>query len=134
MGKILKSYAELEASVKDENDGLDRAEDEEKDDEDEEEEDEGEDEEEEGENEGKDATKEDFWDFIKEFKHALNETDLKIVEKFFNRDSKIVEDDEGIEDGKMVIEKVDELKNDFDEPGSDCFKHCSKEKIHCQCL
>merc|ERR1711954_243740 len=39
--KILKSYAELEASVKDENDGLDRAEDEEKDDEDEDEEDEG---------------------------------------------------------------------------------------------
>merc|ERR1712115_698771 len=49
--KILKSYAELEASVKDENDGLVRAEDEEKDDEDEEKENEGEDEEEEGENE-----------------------------------------------------------------------------------
>ena len=93
--KILKSYAELEASVKDENDGLDRAEDEEKDDEDEEEEDEGEDEEEEGENEeeegedeGKDdhSEKEDFWDFIKEFKHALNETDLEMVEKYFDRE------------------------------------------------
>ena len=135
--KILKSYAKLEASVKDENDGLDRAEDEEKDDEDEEEEDEGEDEKEEGENEGKDATKEDFWDFIKEFKHALNETDLEMVEEYFDReaekkmDSKIVEDDEGIEDGKMVIEKVDELKDDFHEHGSDCFKHCSEEKIHC---
>ena len=135
--KILKSYAKLEASVKDENDGLDRAEDEEKDDEDEEEEDEGEDEKEEGENEGKDATKEDFWDFIKEFKHALNETDLEMVEEYFDReaekkmDSKIVEDDEGIEDGKMVIEKVDELKDDFHEHGSDCFKHCSEEKIQC---
>ena len=144
--KILKSYAELEASVKDENDGLDRAEDEEKDDEDEEEEDKGEDEEEEGENEeeeGEDegkvdhSEKEDFWDFIKEFKHALNETDLEMVEEYFDReaekkmDSKIVEDDEGIEDGKMVIEKVDELKEDFHEHGSDCFKHCSKEKIHC---
>merc|ERR1712013_544188 len=52
--KILKSYAKLEASVKDENDGLDRAEDEEKDDEEaEEEEDKEEDEEEEGEDEGK---------------------------------------------------------------------------------
>ena len=60
-----------------------------------------------------------------------------MVEKYFDReaekkmDSKIVEDDEGIEDWKMVIEKVDELKDDFDELGSDCFKHCSKEKIHC---
>ena len=132
--KILKSYAKLEASVKDENDGLDRAEDEEKDDEDEEEEDE-----EEGEDEGKDdhSEKEDFWDFIKEFKHALNETDLEMVEEYFDReaekkmDSKIVEDDEGIEDGKMVIEKVDELKDDFHEHGSDCFKHCSEEKIQC---
>ena len=144
--KILKSYAELEASVKDENDGLDRTEDEEKDDEDEEKEGEGEDEEEEGENEeeegedeGKDdhSEKEDFWDFIKEFKHALNETDLEMVEEYFDReaekkmDSKIVEDDEGIEDGKMVIEKVDELKDDFHEHGSDCFKHCSEEKIQC---
>ena len=97
------------------------------------------DEEEEGEDEGKvdHSEKEDFWDFIKEFKHALNETDLEMVEEYFDReaekkmDSKIVEDDEGIEDGKMVIEKVDELKDDFDEHGSDCFKHCSKEKIHC---
>ena len=137
--KILKRYAELEASVKDENDGLDRTEDEEKDDEDEDEEEEEDDEEEEGEDEGKvdHSEKEDFWDFIKEFKHALNETDLKMVEKYFDReaekkmDSKIVEDDEGIEDGKMVIEKVDELKDDFHEHGSDCFKHCSEEKIQC---
>ena len=42
-----------------------------------------------------------------------------------------MEDDEGIEDGKMVIEKVDELKDDFNELGSDCFNHCSEEKIHC---
>ena len=60
-----------------------------------------------------------------------------MVEKYFDReaekkmDSKIVEDDEGIEDGKMVIEKVDELKDDFHEHGSDCFKHCSEEKIQC---
>ena len=46
-------------------------------------------------------------------------------------DSKIVEDDEGIENVKMVTEKVDELKDDFHEHGSDCFKHCSDEKIHC---
>ena len=131
--KILKSYAKLEASVKDENEGLDSVE--EKEDEVEDENDEGE----KGEDEGKDddLEKEDFWDFIKEFKHALNETDSKMVEKYFDRevekkmDSKIVEDDEGIEDGKMVIEKVDELKDDFHEHGSDCFKKCSDEKIHC---
>merc|ERR1711891_105834 len=99
-----------------------------------EEEDEGK---EEGEDEKDDATKEDFWDFVKEFKHALNEKDLKRVKKYFDREaekkieSKIVEDDEGIEDGKMVIEKVDELKDDFKELGSDCFNHCSEEKIHC---
>ena len=46
-------------------------------------------------------------------------------------ESKIVEDDEGIEDSKMVIEKVDELKDDFNSLGSDCFNHSSEEKIHC---
>ena len=127
--KILKSYAKLEASVKDEIEGLDSTDKSEEDKEEVKEEDkeEGDDHEE----------KEDFWDFIKEFKHALNETDLEMVEEYFDReaekkmDSKIVEDDEGIEDGKMVIEKVDELKDDFHEHGSDCFKHCSEEKIQC---
>merc|ERR1712121_603059 len=86
--------------------------------------------------------KEDFWDFIKEFKHVLNEKDLKMVEKYFDKeaekkmDSKNVEEDEGIEDVKMVTEKVvrekvDELKDDFHEHGSDCFKQCFDEKIHC---
>ena len=125
--EILKSYAKLEASVKDEIEGLDST-------------DKGEEEEvkEEGKEEGDDhEEKEDFWDFIKEFKHVLNEKDLKMVEKYFDKeaekkmDSKIVEDDEGIENVKMVTEKVDELKDDFHEHGSDCFKHCSEEKIHC---
>ena len=130
--KILKSYAKLKASVKDEIEGLDSTDKSEEDDEDVEEEDK-----EEGEDEGKDAENEDFWDFIKEFKHALNEKDLKMVEKYFDKeaekkmDSKNVEEDEGIEDEKMVIEKVDELKDDFHEHGSDCFKHCSEEKIKC---
>ena len=125
--KILKSYAKLEASVKDEIEGLESAD---KGQEEEEDKEEGDDEEE-------NSTKEDFWDFIKEFKHALNEEDLKRVETYFDKEaekteeSKIVEDDEGIEDGKMVIEKVDELKDDFNELGSDCFNHCSEEKIHC---
>ena len=129
---ILKSYAKLEASVKDEIEGLDSTDKGEEDDEDVEEDDK-----EEGEDEGKDAEKEDFWDFIKEFRHALNETDLKMVEKYFDKeaekkmDSKTVEDDEGIEDVKTAIEKVDELKDDFHKHGSDCFKHCSEEKIHC---
>ena len=131
--KILKSYAKLEASVKDEIEGLDSVE--EKEDEVEEEKDEGE----KGEDEGKDDNleKEDFWDFIKEFKHALNEKDLKMVEKYFDKEaekkieSKNVEDDEGIEDMKMLTEKVEELKDDFHENGSDCFKHYSEEKIRC---
>ena len=122
--EILKSYAKLEASVKDEIEGLDST-------------DKGEEDDVEEEDEGNDAEKEDFWDFIKEFKHALNEKDLKMVEKYFDKeaekkmDSKNVEEDEGIEDEKMVIEKVDELKDDFHEHGSDCFKHCSEEKIKC---
>ena len=117
--EILKSYAKLEASVKDEIEGLDST-------------DKGEEE-----DEGNDAEKEDFWDFIQEFKHALNDKDLKMVEKYFDKEaekkmeSKIVEEDEGVEDVKMIIEKVDELKDDFHEHGSDCFKHCSEEKIHC---
>ena len=137
--KILKSYAKLEASVKDEIEGLDSVDKGEEEEEDKEEGDDEEDEGEEGEDEGKDdqTEKEDFWDFIKEFKHVLNGKDLKMVEKYFDKEaekteeSKNVEDDEGIEDGKMVIEKVDELNDDFDKHGSDCFKHCSKEKIHC---
>merc|ERR1711891_121303 len=98
-----------------------------------EEEDEGK---EEGEDEKDDATKEDFWDFVKEFKHALNEKDLEMVKKYFDKEaekkieSKIVEDDEGIEDGKMVIEKVDELKDDFHELGSDCFNHCYCSELY----
>ena len=65
----------------------------------------------------------------------MNEKDLKRVEKYFDRtaekkmDSKIMDDDEGIEDAKMIIEKVDELKDDFNKLGSDCFNHCSKENI-----
>ena len=120
----------MEANVKDENDGLDNVDKEEEDDEDVEEDDE--------ENEKKeDLIKEDFGDFIKEFNHVLNETDLKKIEKYFDKksekkiESKNVEEDEGIQDGKMVIEKVDELINDFNTPGSDCFNHCSEEKIHC---
>ena len=125
--KILKSYAKLEASVKDEIEGLDSV-------------DKGEQEEEdkkEGDDEEETSTKEDFWDFIKEFKHALNDKDLKRVETYFDKEaekmeeSKIVEDDEGIKDEEMVIEKVDELKDDFNELGSDCFNHCSEEKIRC---
>merc|ERR1712208_85814 len=95
--KILKSYAKLEASVKDEIEGLDSA-------------DKGEEEEEEdkeeGDDEEEDSTTEDFWDFIKEFKHALNEKDLKRVETYYDKEaekteeSKIVEDDEGIKDEK----------------------------------
>ena len=65
-----------------------------------------------------------------------------MVKKYFDKeaekkmDSKNVEEDEGIEDVKMVTEKVvrekvDELKDDFHEHGSDCFKQCSDEKIHC---
>ena len=67
----------------------------------------------------------------------LNETDLKMVEKYVDReaekkmDSEWMEDDEGVENGKMIIDKVDELKHDFAEIGSDCFNQCSKEKIHC---
>ena len=70
--KILKSYAKLEASVKDEIEGLDST------DKNEEKEEEVKEEDKE---EGDDSTKEDFWDFIKEFKHILNEKDLKMVEK-----------------------------------------------------
>ena len=137
--KILKSYAKLEAGVKDENEGLDNADKGEEEDEDKEEGgDEEEDEDkEEGGDEGNDATKEDFWDFVKEFKHALNEKDLEMVEKYFDKEaekkieSKIVEDDEGVKDGKMIIQKVDELKDNYHAMGSDCFNHCSEEKIHC---
>ena len=126
--KILKSYAKLEAAVKDETDGLDSG--------DKEEAEEGEEqEEEEDEEEEKD---EDFWDFIYEFKHVLTEKGLKRFRKYFVKEAEkkdefnYVEPDEGVEDDpNEMIEKVDELNEDFHVEGSDCFNHCSEEKIKC---
>ena len=118
--KILKSYAKLEAAVKDETDGLDSGDKEEAEAEEEEEED------------------EDFWDFIYEFKHILTERGLKRLRKYFVKeaekkdDFKYVEPDEGVEDdSNEMIKKVDELNEDFHAKGSDCFNHCSEEKIKC---
>ena len=138
--KILKSYAKLEAAVKDETDGLDSGDKEEAEEgEEEEEEDEEEDEEdEEDEEEEKDEEKEDFWDFIYEFKHVLTEKGLKRFRKYFVKAAEkkdefnYVEPDEGLEDDpNEIIEKVDELNEDFNVKGSDCFNHCSDEKIKC---
>ena len=112
---ILKSYAKLEAAVKDETDGLGSADKEEEDEE-----------------------KEDFWDFIYEFKHVLTEKGLKRIRKYFVKEAEkkdefnYVEPDEGVKDDpNEIIEKVDELNEDFNVEGSDCFNHCSEEKIKC---
>ena len=66
--KILKSYAKLEAAVKDETDGLDSGDKEEAEEEEEEED-------------------EDFWDFIYEFKHILTEKGLKRLRKYFVKEA-----------------------------------------------
>ena len=91
--KILKSYAQLETNVKDENDGID-SDDTENEEDDEEEEDEERRDEEEGddgkddvEKKDKDSIKENFWDFVKEFKHVLNEKDLKLVENYLDKEA-----------------------------------------------
>ena len=89
--KILKSYAQLETKVKDENDELDSVDAEDEENDEEEEDEEGGDEEEENdrkdeqEKKDDDSIKENFWDFIKEFKHVLNEKDLKMVEKYLDK-------------------------------------------------
>ena len=45
---------------------------------------------------------------------------------------KYVESDEGVEDDpNEIIEKVDELNEDFNVKGSDWFNYCSDEKIKC---
>ena len=128
--KILKSYAKLEAAVKDETDGLDSG--------DKEEAEEGEEQEEEKDEEEDGEKDEDFWDFIYEFKHVLTEKGLKRIRKYFVKaaekkdEFKYVEPDEGVEDDpNEIIEKVDELNEDFNVEGSDCFNHCSEEKIKC---
>ena len=122
--KILKSYAKLEAVVKDETDGLYSS--------DTEEEEEEEDEEEE------DEEKEDFWDFIYEFKHVLTEKGLKRLRKYFDKAAEkkdrynYVVPDEGVkEDPNEIKEKVEELNEEFNVDGSNWFKYCSKEKIKC---
>ena len=128
--KILKSYAKLEAAVKDETDGLDSG--------DKEEAEEGEEQEEEKDEEEDGEKDEDFWDFIYEFKHVLTEKGLKRIRKYFVKAAEkkdefnYVEPDEGVKDDpNEIIEKVDELNEDFHVEGSDCFNHCSDEKIKC---
>ena len=44
-------------------------------------------------------------------------------------ESKSVEEDEGIEDEKQVIEIVEKLKDEYHEQGSDCFNNCFEEKF-----
>jgi len=130
--KILKSYAKLEAAVKEETDGLDSSDKEEAEESEEQEE-------EKDEEEAKDGEKdEDFWDFIYEFKHVLTEKGLKRIRKYFVKAAEkkdefnYVEPDEGVKDDpNEIIEKVDELNEDFHVEGSDCFNHCSDEKIKC---
>ena len=43
-------------------------------------------------------------------------------------ESKNVENNKGIENGEMILENVDELRDDFHTLGSDGFNHCSGEK------
>ena len=75
--------------------------------------------------------KKDFWDFIYEFKHVLTEKGLKRIRKYYVKAAEkqdrynYVEPDEGVkEDPNEIIEKVDELNEDFHAQGSDCFNHC----------
>ena len=82
--------------------------------------------------------KKDFWDFIYEFKHVLTEKGLKRIRKYYVKAAEkqdrynYVEPDEGVkEDPNEIIEKVDELNEDFNVDGLDCFNHCSEEKIKC---
>ena len=63
---------------------------------------------------------------------------MKRLRKYFVKEAekkdefKYVEPDEGVEDdSNKIIEKVDELNEDFHAKGSDCFNHCSEEKIKC---
>ena len=83
--------------------------------------------------------REDFWDFIYQFKHVLNGKDLEMVGKYAIKEADKIEksryieddiDDEGLQ-VQDTIEKLDELNNDFRAEGSDCFNHCSEEKIEC---
>ena len=43
-------------------------------------------------------------------------------------ESKNVENNKGIENGEMILENVDELRDDFHTLGSDGFNHCPGEK------
>ena len=87
---------------------------------------------------GEEEEKEDFWDFIYEFKHVLTEKGLKRIRKYFFKAAEkqdefnYVEPDEGVgDDPNEIIEKVDELNEDFNVKGSDWFNYCSDEKIKC---
>ena len=47
------------------------------------------------------------------------------------KQKKVEFNDSEEDEGKMIIEKVNELKDDFHTLGSDCFNHSSQEKICC---
>ena len=106
--KVIKSYASLEVKVKDEKDGI--------------------------ENENEDCNKDDFWDFVLEFRDMLEE-DSKLLDNYVAVEKekvlakKDIDEDVPIDLNEIIMGALN-LKKDLHNHGEECFESCSDTQIH----
>ena len=105
--QVIKSYAKLEVSVKDEQQGI--------------------------ENENDNCNKDDFWDFVFEFRDVLDE-DTKQLDNYVavEKERKLREKDHDEVPGELheIIKSVLDLKKNFHNHGEECFETCSNAHIY----
>ena len=106
---VLKSYAKLEVSVKDEQYGI--------------------------ENENNNEKDDDFWDFVFEFRDIVEE-DSKMLENYVVVEKekvlarKDIEEDVKTIELNEIVENTIDVNNEFHKHGEECFETCSHAQIH----
>ena len=107
--KVIQSYATLEVKIKDDQFGIENEENDE-------------------------CGKEDYWDFVFEFRDMLDE-DMKLLENYVavEKEKVLAEkipDEEVSIDLIEIIKNAMNLKKDFHKHGEECFESCSNNHIH----
>ena len=106
--KVIKSYASLEVKVKDEKDGI--------------------------ENENEDCNKDDFWDFVLEFRDMPEEYSKLLDNYVVVEKEKVLAKKDIYEDGPIDLNEIImcalNLKKDLHNHGEECFESCSDAQIH----
>ena len=106
--KVIKNYASLEVKVKDEKDGI--------------------------ENENEDCNKDDFWDFVLEFRDMPEEYSKLLDNYVVVEKEKVLAKKDIYEDGPIDLNEIImcalNLKKDLHNHGEECFESCSDAQIH----